>query len=84
MVALNSEGKRQRGTRWPAVVGVLLAQILILLALAGLAVRYIEWSSDANQAEFISAMKPSVSDRHQAPPSSATIERVNAPVDCDR
>jgi hypothetical protein len=33
-----------------------------LLALLVAVVRYLEWSSDANQAEFMSATKPSASD----------------------
>jgi len=33
-----------------------------LLALLVAVVRYLEWSSDANHAEFMSATKPSASD----------------------
>ncbi len=55
MTSLNNEGERQRGIYWPRIVAMLFVQILILLALGAVVVRYLQWSSDANQAEFMSA-----------------------------
>jgi hypothetical protein len=48
-------GVRNRGISWSGIGRTLLVEILVLLALSFAVVRYLEWSSDANQAEFMSA-----------------------------
>jgi len=59
-------------------------QILVLLALAVVVVRYLEWSSDANKAEFLSSAQPAVSDRNHLPQSSTSLEQVKARASCNR
>ncbi len=44
-----------RGISCSGIGRTLLVEILVLLALLAAVVRYVEWSSDANQAEFMSA-----------------------------
>jgi len=44
------------------IIGTLLVQILVLLALGYAVVPYLEWSSDTNLAEFINAIRPPASD----------------------
>jgi hypothetical protein len=82
MTSLNSEGERQRGIQWPRIVAMLFVQILILLALATVVVRYLEWSSDANQVEFMSATQPSVSDQNHMLQASAPFEHGKARTAC--
>ena len=84
MNSLNSKGERRRANYWPRIAAILFVQILVLLALAAVVVRYLEWSSDANRAEFTSATQPSVSDRNHLPQSSAPYERVKALAGCYR
>ncbi len=60
MPSFNSQ--RQSNLSWSGIIATLLVQALVLLALLVAVVRYLEWSSDANQAEFMSATKPSASD----------------------
>ena len=62
MPLLNSLRQINPGIRWPGIVATVLVQILVVLALSVAAAFYLEWSSDANQAEFMSATKPSASD----------------------
>jgi hypothetical protein len=38
-----------------------VVELLVVVAFGVAVVRYLEWSSDANQAEFMSATKPSAS-----------------------
>jgi flagellar basal body-associated protein FliL len=40
---------------WPAIVRILLVEVLILLALSGAIVGYVNWSSEAAWAEFKAA-----------------------------
>jgi hypothetical protein len=62
MPSFNSQRQSTRGISWSGIIRTLLVQILVLLALGFAVVRYLEWSSDVNQAEFASATKPSASD----------------------
>jgi hypothetical protein len=57
MPLFNSQMIRRREIATTVVV-----QVFILLALGFAVVRYVEWSSDAAVAEFMSAAKPSASD----------------------
>ena len=62
MPLFNSQQQHDRGIRWFGTAATVAAELLVLLALAFAAVRYVEWSSDAAQAEFMRSTKPPVSD----------------------
>jgi len=62
MPSFNSQRQSTRGISWSGIIRTLLVQILVLLALGFAVVRYLEWSSDVNQAEFTSATNPSAPD----------------------
>jgi hypothetical protein len=62
MPSLNRQGGQNRRINWPGIVGTLLAQVLVLVALSIAAVYYVNWSSEAALAEFLGAIKPSASD----------------------
>ena len=47
---------------WSGIGTTVVVELLILLALAFAVVGYVEWSSDAAVAEFLSATKSSASD----------------------
>ena len=59
MPSLNSQRQSNRSISRSGIIGTLLVQ---LLALGFAVVRYLKWSSDVNQAEFMSVTKPSASD----------------------
>jgi hypothetical protein len=44
-----------RGIDWLAIVRTVLIQVFVLLALTAAVVRYLDWSSDTNWAEFLAA-----------------------------
>ena len=52
----------QHRINWLAVMRTLMLQALILLALAVAFAGYVEWSSEATWAEFMSAGNPSAID----------------------
>jgi hypothetical protein len=62
MPLFKSQQQHDRGIRWFGTAATMAAELLVLLALAFAVVRYVEWSSDAAQAEFIRSTKSPVSD----------------------
>src|SRR5258707_15378218 len=59
MPLFNSQHQNHRGIRWRGIAATAMAELLVLFALAFAVVRYVEWSSAVNQAEFMSATNPS-------------------------
>jgi hypothetical protein len=62
MPSLDGQSGQNRGINWSGIVATLLVQVLVLVALSVAAVYYVNWSSEAALAEFLGAVKPSVSD----------------------
>jgi hypothetical protein len=63
---------------WPAIVRILLVEILLLVALSGAVVGYLNWSSEVAFAEFIAASKQSASE------PKAPIQTAKGHMPCDR
>src|SRR5216684_2362081 len=59
MPLFNNQHQNDRGIRWRGIVATAMVELLVLFALAFAVVRYVEWSSAANLAEFMSATNPS-------------------------
>jgi hypothetical protein len=57
MPSLDNRSPKDRGNRWQGIVRTFLVEVLVLVALSGAVVRYLNWSSDAAWAEFISASR---------------------------
>jgi len=53
MPLFNSQHQDHRGIRWRGIAATAMVELLVLSALAFAVVRYVEWSSAANQAEFM-------------------------------
>jgi hypothetical protein len=70
-------------SRWRGIATTVVVELLILLALAFAAVRYVEWSSDAAVAEFISAAKLMASDRNHSGESSTPIQPRKERASCE-
>jgi hypothetical protein len=84
MPSLNSLRQSNRGIHWPGIVATVLVQILVVLALSVAAAFYLEWSSDANQAEFASAThRSSLSDSNHHPEVSTPIRTARGRAGCD-
>jgi hypothetical protein len=74
--ANNSPASRQ--SFWPAIARILLVEVLLLVALSGAVVGYLNWSSEAAWAEFKAASKLS------APEPKGPIQTVKGHMPCDR
>ena len=76
--------KCSRTIDWLGIVRILLVQVMVLLALAGAVVRYVNWSSEAAWQEFISANKPPLSGPNHQPQSQAPVQTVKGKAVCAR
>ena len=54
MPLFNSQHQNDRGIRWRGIAATAMVELLVLFVFAFAVVRYVEWSSDANLAEFMS------------------------------
>jgi hypothetical protein len=59
-----------RGIDWLGIARIMMLQVLVLLALAGAFIRYLNWSSDAAWAEFSAASKSELSQARPYPRSA--------------
>lgn len=69
---------------WRGIGNTVAVELLVLLALAFGVVRYVEWSSDAAQAEFMSATKPSASDPNHSGEFSIATQPLKGRTGCPR
>jgi predicted permease len=84
MSSLNSQRQSNRGIHWPAIVATLLVQLMVVLALSVATAFYLEWSSDANQAEFAGAAGSSTaSNSNHLPEVSIPVRTVRGRAGCD-
>ena len=84
MPLFNSQQQNDRGTRWWGAAATGVVELLVLLALAIAVVRYLEWSSDVAQAEFMNATKSSVSDPNPSGEFSTPVQALKGRTACDR
>jgi hypothetical protein len=54
-VQLDAEARGPSRRFWPAIIRIAILEAVLLLALAGAVVGYLNWSSDVAFAEFLSA-----------------------------
>jgi hypothetical protein len=84
MPASANQNRENPGINWLAVVRILLVQVLVLLALSGAIIGYLDWSSDAAWGEFTAASKPSASDLTYRPDSRTPGQAVGSRTPCIR
>ena len=53
--AFADEATRRPWRFWPSIVRIAIIEVVVLLALSGLFVAYLNWSSEASFAEFLAA-----------------------------
>ncbi len=66
-------GRDDRGFRWRGIAATVMVELLVLFALAFAVVRYVEWSSAVNLAEFMSATNPSSAANHSGGSAARSI-----------
>jgi hypothetical protein len=82
MPSLEEQSGQSRGINWRGIIATLLVQVLVLVALSVAGVYYVNWSSEAALAEFVGALKPSVSDHSRR--FSSPIQPVKGRTSCAR
>ena len=73
MPLFNSQHQNDRGIRWRGIAAAAMVELLVLFALAFAVVRYVEWSSAVNLAEFMSATNPSSAGNHSGGSAARSI-----------
>jgi len=71
---LSRDKRSLHGFDWPAIVKTLSVEIVVLLALAGAFVGYLDWSSKVNVREFMAASKSVVADPGDRPRSPISVQ----------
>ena len=84
MSSVVNRSKMNRNIDRLGIARILLVQSLALLALAGAAVWYVNWSSDIAWREFISANQPRVSSPGHQGQSTAPVRPVKGGTACAR
>jgi hypothetical protein len=84
MTIINSQQQNDRAMRWWGTAATVVVELLVLLALGVAVVRYLEWSSAVNQAEFMSATEPSASVANHSGEFSTPVQALKVRADCDR
>ena len=69
---------------WTGIVRTVLVQVVVLLALTGAVVWYLNWSSEAAWSEFIGANKPALFSPNHHPESEAPTQTVKGKAVCAR
>jgi hypothetical protein len=81
MPSRDQAGQNNRGVHRPGIITILVVQIAILLALSGAAIFYLDWSSNAAQAEFMRAIESASGPSHLPP---TAIHPVKSRTACTR
>jgi hypothetical protein len=84
MSSRDLQSEMNPGMDWLGILRTLVVQIIVLLALAGAVVGYLNWSSDVNVTEFMAASQSSAQGPQQLPPSSTPVQTVRGQGHCDR
>ena len=84
MPLFNSQQPNDRGTRWWGAAATGVVELLVLLALGIAVVRYLEWSSDAAQAEFRRATTSSASAPNPSGEFSTPVQALKGRAGCER
>ena len=84
MSSLHIQSPENRGIDWLGIVRTLLVQVLVLLALSGAVIGYLQWSSDAAWSDFIAASKASALEPKPQQHSAVPVQAVKGQAICSR
>jgi hypothetical protein len=73
-----------RGSARLAIVRTALLQVLVMLAVSGAVIGYLNWSSSVAKADFMKASQPSLSELKRQLPSSSPMQPAKGPMACYR
>lgn len=67
MPSMDDQSRMSRTIDRLGIVRILLVQVMIMLALAGAVVRYVNWSSEVAWQEFLSTSRPALAGASSQP-----------------
>ena len=82
MSSTRNQSEINRSIDWFGIVRTVFVQVLVLLALAGAVVWYLNWSSDMAWQDFISANQPLLFSPSHHAQSQAPMQTVKAKAFC--
>lgn len=82
MPSTDNQTKMNRTVDRLGIARILLVQVMVLLALAGAVVRYLNWSSDVAWKEFISANPPALAGASYRLQSQTPVQTVKGKAAC--
>lgn len=82
MPSLDNSSPANRDSTWLGIVKVALAQIVVLLALVGAFIFYVNWSSAAALADFRATSKLSLSEPQRQAQWSIPLSTAKGPKAC--
>jgi hypothetical protein len=82
--SIEHQNKTNRNFDRLAIVRTVLVQVLVLLALTGAVVWYVNWSSDVAMKEFMSANKPPLFGPNHHPRAQVPVQAAKGKMACAR
>ncbi len=82
MPSPRNPSRENRGLDWLGIARTVVLEVLVLLALAGVFIAYLSWSSRTAFEEFIKAGEPPVARSGDPPPSANSVQPVNGRAAC--
>ena len=82
MPSMDHQSKMNRTIDRLGIVRILLVQVMVLLALAGAVVRYVNWSSEVAWQEFLSASRPALAGASRQSQPPAPVQTVKSKAVC--
>lgn len=79
---MDHQSKMNRTIDRLGIVRILLVQVMVLLALAGAVVRYVNWSSEVAWQEFLSASRPALAGASRQSQPPAPVQTVKSKAVC--
>jgi len=82
MPSMNDHSRMSRTIDRLGIVRILLVQVMVLLALAGAVVRYVNWSSEVAWQEFLSTNRPALAGASSPPAPQPPVQTVKHKAAC--
>ena len=82
MPSPGNQSRDNRGSDWLGIARTFVVEVLVLLALAGAFVGYLNWSSNKAFEEFMSATEPSTAYAGHPQRSAVPIQQVKGKAPC--
>lgn len=84
MPSMDDQSRLKRTIDRLGIVRILLVQVMVLLALVGAVVRYVNWSSEVAWEEFLSASRPALAGASSKPQPLAPVQTVKSKAACTK